>query len=124
MARINDIDCFLDDAKCCSAKMAAKYLNNFQHGEDQNHVFNELVLLRGYIKSLDRYCGTPEPEEKITFQTLPDGRKIFIPIDGKLVPLTKKTTREVDVDEVNCLTVREVEKIKEGVSKICNNCNC
>ncbi len=123
--KVNDIHEFLNSAKCCGVKLADKYLNELTHGAEKEEMFVELLLMRAYIKALERYCGSPK-EQKISVDAkLPDGRKIFIlSSSGKTIPLTMTKTICPDVDSVNCLSVRDVEKLKEVISTLCQTCNC
>jgi hypothetical protein len=111
----------LNSAKCCAANMADAYVAAVSVGEDTDDKFYTLMLLNGYIRTLERYNHNPTAI-KIT-QFANDG--VFLSDNGKILSLACTSEKVcLDPDHVNCLKRSDICFILEQVSLLCENCSC
>jgi hypothetical protein len=113
----------INNAKCCVAEYAQKYVRKKTYGEDTEEDFSTLSLLNGYVEALSRYdCDS---YKKVVVSAvaseggvvLTDG-DAFIQIDEVCVD------RSLFLNDTNCLSEIQVCSILEQVQLMCNNCNC
>lgn len=111
-----DLCQIIEDAKCCSAKMAAAYVKAVSVGEDTEVMYYELVEMRARIKSLKRF--DPKPSKPAAVNT---GEFILDDTTNKLS--LKSKTIALD-PSVNCLAQDDICKIIQQISLVCDDCSC
>lgn len=112
----------ISDAKCCIVDTAEKYVKNVSKGNYIESDFFELILLNGYINSLERY---DDSETKILLQTIElNHNQNTLLCNGKKLILNNSCKVDVNPDDVNCLCKDQICFILEQLSLKCDSCNC
>lgn len=118
-----DICEIIKDAECCAAKMAHKYSIVKSFGNEDDELFNSLMLINAYIRTLKRNVPEtytekiPIPIESTDLSSLKRQNNVLIlDIEQKYECVEKKT-------EV-CLTDDEICRMYEEIKVICSLCNC
>lgn len=103
-----DVCCIIAEAKCCSARFAAQYVDAYTTGTDEaaQEAMFKVQTLNGFIKTLYRHQKQKE---------------LFFDKKEKCVPLGTRTwIRYHGV----CLQGDDLLKIIESIKLLCVNCNC
>lgn len=113
----------IQDAKTCVSKFAERYVKAVTFGVDTDDLFYELMLLVGYVESLERYeCN---PTRNLTTRNLLTYEDFLLTDNNKILSLGDTCeTVCLDPDEVNCLSKDEVCFILEQISLKCESCSC
>lgn len=113
----------ISNAKCCSAKLAAEYVEKVTYGEDSAQIRYEWLELNTYIKTLERYDAEPTKtvyegtELNNGDQALyNDGKRLYFDLCPKVIELCPCA--------VNCIKKDELCSIIEKINLRCGNCGC
>lgn len=115
----------IETAKCCSGKMAAKFVKAASTGDDTDELFYNFLRINAYIRTLERNKGEVKKYAKkvslegqeISFSMLKRKNNLLIlEASDKLVCVTEKIEP--------CLSDSDVSSIIEKVKILCSSCNC
>lgn len=115
----------IEEAKCCSANLAHKYVKAFSVGDDNEELFWNLLRVNAYIRTLERNKGEFKRYAKkvsldgqqISFSMLKRKNNLLIlEASDELVCVTEK------IDP--CLSDSEISSIIEKIKLLCSSCNC
>lgn len=115
----------IETAKCCSGKMAAKFVKAASTGDDTDELFYNFLRINAYIRTLERNKGEIKKYAKkvslegqeISFSMLKRKNNLLIlEASDKLVCVTEKIEP--------CLSDSDVSSIIEKVKILCSSCNC
>jgi len=110
-------------AKCCVVEVADAYVRAVTFGNDTDGMRDELFLLNGYIHALERYDTSECILVKKT--VLLTDNNILLADDNKILSLGALwVEKEVNPDDINCLTKDDVCNILEQISYSCESCVC
>ena len=113
----------INDSKCCVVDIAHAYVKAKTYGDDTPVMLEELILLNGYVKTLERYDHDPKKKVHVVDVYSLDG--VVLSDGDNILSLGKHCSYEcVDPEEVNCLTRDEICSILEQISLKCENCQC
>lgn len=120
---ISDFCEILKEAKCCSVNMAAKWVNEANHGNEDQELFFNYLALNSYIRALCRYDNSPKVKA-LTYDSLVYGQEVLSDGNNLLILNSAIADECVDPDSVNCLTEDQICKIIEKIKFLCSTCNC
>ena len=117
---MNAVACFderLCKAQCCVLELCDEYVKAANKGRNTDQMFNNLMMVSAYMKSLERYKPHPEVvyERYVMFFRI-HNISVDLPYTEGCIP--------IDPDLYNCLSVTQVEKIFDQVSILCGGCSC
>lgn len=111
----------LNNAKGCAANMASQYVTAVSCGEDTDDMFYTLMLLNGYVRTLERYEHNPTAIKVFNFAE----KGVFLSDKGKILSLACTSEKVcLNPDSVNCLKQHDVCFILEQISLLCDDCPC
>lgn len=115
----------IQEAKCCSANLAHKYVKAFSTGDDNEELFYNLLAVNSYIRTLERnkteykrYAKKVSVEgQEISFSMLKRKNNLLIlEASDELICVTEK------IDP--CLPDSDIRSIIEKIKLLCSSCNC
>lgn len=120
-----NICAIIDEANCCAAKIAGRYVDVITYGNTDRKLYSDLLRINAYIRTLKR--NVPEKywkKEKV----LTEGQTIDFSCLKKqnnyLILETELEYKCVEYETEVCLSDCELRKIVEQIKLLCPECNC
>lgn len=120
-----DIECIIQEAKCCSANIAHSYAKKAIYGNETEEDLYTLLRINAYIRTLERNKGTEKHyKEKVSLisgeisisMLKRKNNLLFLDSNDKYICVTKK------ID--SCLKDSDLRLIIEEIRLLCGKCNC
>lgn len=119
---MNDLCTVISNAKCCAARMGAKYVDMLTYGEVTEEFRYKWLDLQTYINALERYDQQPQKKEWVGTE-LYDG-DTALELNGKQLHINVHCRKVKGCPCNNCVGQDELCDIIEQVKLICGDCGC
>lgn len=114
----------IEEAKCCSANMAHKWVKLATFGNKEDEFYYDYLRLNSYIRTLERNqveykeIKVPINIQKVDFSSLRKQNNTLT-LDS-----TQVQFECVKIEIRPCLSDDEISKIVEEIRLLCSSCNC